>query len=143
MPPVSYKYLHIFCSFKINPPSGSENGLGGHELGSASDEASFHVARDSPHNSSASPDYNASAPPLFDASAVEPLLQKLNSNADSIERVAREMELLRVSGYAYCRILPGFSQIPMRYLSHCRFITFSFWSYLLIFPLVQERTTPI
>lgn len=54
-------------------------------------EGSFQAARDSPHASSISPQPTHH----FNQQALEPLLQKLNSNADSLERVTREIEMLR------------------------------------------------
>lgn len=56
-------------------------------------EGSYHIARDvSPQNSTSTSPHIIQT---INQQAIEPLLQKLNSNADSLERVAREIEILR------------------------------------------------
>jgi len=66
--------------------------------GSAS-EASF-PNRESPHNSSISAEHVAHL-------AIEPLLQKLNANADQMERLARDVEMMRVSDGGALPNAPG------------------------------------
>lgn len=59
------------------------------EAAASVSDASYHVARESPN--SVSPNFMQT----FNQQAIEPLLQKLNSNADSLERVVRDIDILR------------------------------------------------
>ncbi|KAF6019770.1 hypothetical protein EB796_021913 [Bugula neritina] len=80
------------ANFKMTVPGGTESdneGLAVAESGSLS-EASYHFARDSPHASSTS-----NLIQNYNQAAIEPLLQKLNRNAESLEVVAREIDMLR------------------------------------------------
>lgn len=61
------------------------------EIAASISEASYHIARDSPHALSSSPQ----GVHTFNQQALEPLLQKLNTNADSLEHASREIDMLR------------------------------------------------
>lgn len=78
------------ANFKLNPINGADYDTQGGEVNSTS-EASFQLARDSPHASSASPHFIQA----FNQQALDPLLQKLNTNADSLDQVVKEIENLR------------------------------------------------
>lgn len=86
----------LSCSFKLHIPSGSDDAAVSAEAGSASDGS--YQARESTQNSSASPDVlQTSAHSVI----VEPLLQRLGSNADAIEKLVNEVTVLRVGE---CRV---------------------------------------
>lgn len=75
-------------------PSGSDDAGASADAGSVS-EGSYH-AQGSAHNSSASPDL---INPSTHAVMMEPLLHKLNSNGDTIEKLVNEITVLRVRLY--------------------------------------------